>query len=278
MPQLLLVLIAAATASTASTASTMVATDDLAVHLRRNSARILEPFIIGVEGEDTERAVRRALKGDLPAAVEIVRMPIIGDPEFEMERALAKAETRCGLYISPANRGVWTVSSHGDCRSAAQLVASAQAAVSAPDSTPTPQTAPQLTSGQPTEGATIGSTTDPGADIDALWRIAQLEQQLPDPNTALLESLLFGFGAGHYYSGHNERGTLHLGLQVGGLALSGLGVLYGNNVADETWEYKLASGLMVVGGVVFGADRVVDIYTAPSSAHDVGRRRMEKRR
>jgi hypothetical protein len=268
MPHPILALVAAASAST------VVATNDLAVHLHKNSARILEPMIIGVEGPDTERVVRKATKGALPAAVEIVRMPIIGDPESEMARILAKTDTRCGLYISPANRGMWTVSTHGDCRSAAQLAAEAQET----DGTPADPAIPDPVTVQPAQSPGVFASTDPSTEVDAMWRIAQLEQQLPDPNTAMLQSLVFGFGAGHYYAGNNKRGRLHMGMQAGGLALSALSFLYGAKIADETWKYELASGTMVVGGAVFGADRVWDIYTAPSSAHDVGRRRMEKRR
>jgi hypothetical protein len=258
-------------------AGTELSAEHLDDRLRDVYVRLGEPYLIGASGEEAERAVIAALKASPGTYVEVVRMPTIGDQTAEMQRVMKKLELRCGLFISPGVGGGWVVNEHGECRPSGAVHAEAPHVVEANGTSLDGAT--DSTSG--TQGGRASASaqhTLPSSDRETLWQIARLEQEVPDPNTALLQSTILGFGTGHFYSGNSMRGKTHLGLQAGGILLSGLGALYRSGTERTEGQRTAASVLVGIGGVVYLGDRVVDIYTAPMSAHESAEYRMRRGR
>ncbi|MEC7946019.1 MAG: hypothetical protein VX265_00545 [Myxococcota bacterium] len=95
--------------------ATAVAGDDpLAAKIQSIEATLGGPVLLCVAGEQAEQATRRILRDlgreDLP----VRRVPTMGDPEFEMSRALADGGFPCALRIAPIEGG-FDLSLHGEC-------------------------------------------------------------------------------------------------------------------------------------------------------------------
>ncbi len=252
----------------AAASAATIDSDQLGAQLKSTYTHLMEPYLVGAVGVDAEKAVQRALRSQPGTHVELVRMPTIGDAGAEMTRALGKAGMRCGLYIKPEPADRWTISQHGDCRSVQELGAEAGPAAG-------PAAPPVVLATDPEPAPTPpAAQSDPSS---AAWQIARLERSVPDPNTALLQSTILGFGAGHFYAHNSRRGGLHLALQLGGIGLSALGFRYGMNANSQT-EAKLAEAMVFIGSGVFAGDRVFDIFTAPMSAHDEAEERLQRGR
>jgi TM2 domain-containing membrane protein YozV len=254
----------------ASASATQLGKGQLEDHLRTTSARLGEPYLVGAVGEKVERAVRRALDAAPGVHVDLTRMPTIGDADAEMARALAEAGLRCGLYIAESSSGGWSVTNHGDCRSV-QAMRAEEGGASDEPAEPAVQAPPPPAPPRPPAPAST-------SDAVVLWKIARLEAEAPDPAVALLESTILGFGTGHFYADKPARGWTHLGVQALGLGLSGFATWYGTTQAETTRQWNTADRLLTLGFVIYGADRVVDMYTAPISAHDTASERMKARR
>lgn len=104
---------------------------------------------------------------------------------------------------------------------------------------------------------------------DDSWRQMYLEATLPDPHLAFNESLVLGFGSGHFYAHDKAGGFAHLGTQAGGLVLaaSGLGMGW-NNRSDAP------KVMIVTGALTFLTSRIIDMVTAPNAAHGYAARRI----
>jgi hypothetical protein len=256
----------------ASASAAQLGRGQLEDHLRTTHARLQEPFLVGAEGEKVERAVRKALGSAPGVKAELMRMPTIGDTDAEMARAMASHDMRCGLFISASDTGGWSVTKHGDCRSV-QAIRSAE---EQDDANPPIAQAPPPR--EPAPAPATPTVSAHGSDAVVLWKIARLEQDLPDPTVALLQSTILGFGTGHFYADKPAQGWTHLGLQALGLGMSGFATWYGTNQAETHRQFNTADRLLTLGLVIYGADRVVDMYTAPLSAHDTASERMKRRR
>jgi hypothetical protein len=110
----------------------------------------------------------------------------------------------------------------------------------------------------------------PRPELDAMsaqeaWELSRIEHSLPDPNVALNQSLIVGFGAGHFYAGQRQRGLIFAGIQLVGAGIAGAAAVKEANSSVYS-EYTYAP-LMWVGLGIAGAARLADAYTAPYSAH-----------
>ncbi len=144
-----------------------------------------------------------------------------------------------------------------------------------PAKPPKPSKPPAKTGeSKPVQGPQPAPSQLTDADIEriigAQRRHARALLASPDPGAAAVLSLALGFGAGHFYAKQNERGYLHLGAQLGGLLAMGLGQAV---LLEARTEQAATFGSLLVysGSLTFSIDRIVDIWTAPQSAHDTGR-------
>lgn len=130
---------------------------------------------------------------------------------------------------------------------------------------PTAAPAPTTALPQPTLSAEQFTALDESA-----WRRFYLAETLPDPKIAFTESLILGFGTGHFYTKDLPMAYVHMGIQTGGLALAGIGALtyIGAPDADHPRHTRQTSGEVIgVGATMFVVDRIIDIATAPAAAH-----------
>ncbi len=259
----------------ASASAEQVEKGELEARLNLTAARLGETFLVGAVGDKAERAVNKALDRSPRVKVKLTRIPSIGDADAEMVRAMGEINLRCGLYVAPSDAGGWTVHEHGDCTSAAAIRAESEPQ----DDGSADRPAPGARQRPPAQRR--GQAPSPPSDSRTLIKIAQLQPQLPDPATAMLQSTLLGFGAGHFYSGRTERGLVHMGLQVAGLGLSGLGTTLVNGAqgwSNADTRRKAGLAFTITGSLTFVGSRVTDIYTAPLSAHEEGAERMAQMR
>lgn len=111
----------------------------------------------------------------------------------------------------------------------------------------------------------------PLPEIDALtqqqaWELTRIHATLPDPNAALLQSALLGFGAGHFYAEQPRLGLIHAGVQAVGVGLAGLGGGLASGVSRYSNLGERYQAIMYAGLALTGAGRLADLYTAPYSA------------
>lgn len=92
---------------------------------------------------------------------------------------------------------------------------------------------------------------------DDTWR----RTYMPDPHLAFDQSLVLGFGSGHFYAHDKPGGFTHLGLQTGGLLLTAAGAATLDNGGDGPRV------LLLAGATTFLVSRIVDMVTAPLAAH-----------
>ncbi len=256
----MLCILALALVSFASSAAT-VSTDNLESKLRVLSNRVGEPVLVGAVGAGAEKAASRC-----DGQHQIVRVPSVGDPEAEMARALSRAGLRCGVRLEELSGRSWKLETYGECRSASQIASEAGGQpVDDLDSvdfdeipaTPAPSVAGASQQAEPVVNLDRG---DP-------WRVARAYGKAPDPMVAALDSLLLGFGTGHFYAGNHEEGFAHLGTQVGLLGVIGLSALVMSE-ARNTGTQRFGSIMVGVGSSALVGARVVDFYRAPISARD----------
>ncbi|MFH1463012.1 MAG: hypothetical protein ABIO70_01365 [Pseudomonadota bacterium] len=262
----ILALLFAAHVALAGTTTTVAG---LEARLRELNRSVAEPILVGAAGGEAEKILDR-MERNGPLPVRVVRVPTVGDAGVEMERALGSAGLRCGLRVTMAAGSNLAIETFGDCRSAAEAAVASElppvppAAPAAPPPSPAPVAAVPAPS--------VEAPSGPGLDRGDLLYVGRAWAKAPDPTVALLESTILGFGMGHFYARRPKEGAVHLGLQVVGSALSGLGYgIYADaSVFDDNRRQKLAwgEGLMIAGGALFSTDRVVDIYRAPLSARD----------
>jgi hypothetical protein len=112
----------------------------------------------------------------------------------------------------------------------------------------------------------------PLPELDALtqqqaWELTRVQATLPDPNTALNQSLIVGFGAGHFYAKQPQIGYIHASVQVAALGIAGVSAGLATQVSSSGTKGQRRTAMMFVGFGVFGVARLVDTYTAPISAH-----------
>jgi hypothetical protein len=265
-------LLLTASAAFASTTTTIAGLED---RLRALNRSIAEPILVGAAGPEVEKVLEKMQHAGPVLPVQVVRVPTMGDAAAEMQRALASAGLRCGLRVTTAHGGGLGVETFGDCRSAADFAASPQppaptAPAPAPPVAPPSQAVPRPTPEPPPE---VASAPSLGLDRGDLLYVGRAWAKAPDPAVALLESTLLGFGTGHFYAGNAEEGKIHLGIQAGGLVLSGLGTLLSVQ-ARSSGGATFGMVLTSAGSAAFTIDRVVDIYRAPLSARDERTRLM----
>jgi hypothetical protein len=265
----------------------------LASKLRDLNKSTGEAVLLGAAGPEAEKALQRLQRDNPAVSVEIVRVPTVGDVAGELERALEQADLSCALRVAPLGPSSWEVASFGDCRSrrerpvgggtsGSDSTLSALAALSEAvsddgggkgpvTSTPTPS-APSTATDDSSASAHALPESRAVTGEELLWA-ASTYAQGPDPVVALLDSTLFGFGAGHFYSGNDREGRVHLGVQLGSLALGGAGVLLLSQGVGKT-QLRMSQGMVGLGGVGFTVGRIADIYRAPISAHDARARNL----
>jgi hypothetical protein len=93
---------------------------------------------------------------------------------------------------------------------------------------------------------------------------------LPDPGAAAVLSGTVGFGAGHFYAKQPQAGFGHLTAQALGLMATAAGFGVDSSQA--------ARGLWAGGGALFLAGRIMDVVTAPQSAHRTADEQLAARR
>ncbi len=106
----------------------------------------------------------------------------------------------------------------------------------------------------------------PRPELDAMsareaWELSRIEHTLPDPNVALNQSLIVGFGAGHFYAKQPQKGYIHAGIQGLFAVTALLGVQQASRSSGYGWENLSYASLGLLG-----AARLSDAYTAPYSA------------
>lgn len=211
-----------------------------------------ELVLVAAAGPDAERAVQDMMPRMPSGSVELVRVPTVGDPAREAELKLGASPATCLAWVSTFGPEL-RLSTFGDCP-----------ALSDAPPPPPPPTAP-VAAGRPQATPTpeVPASFKPSPEyVRAQRELLALEASLPDPTTAFLLSGVIGFGVGHFYAGDNQRGAIHLSAQLGGLALTGLATLAAGQNADA------ALALQVLGGGVLGISRLVDMGTAPLTAHE----------
>lgn len=77
-----------------------------------------------------------------------------------------------------------------------------------------------------------------------------LQVQLPNEDVALAQSMVLGFGTGHFYAGHVPRGLLFAGIEGGGAIL----------LASDDSSVNVVGYVLLVGG------RILDAAMAPITA------------
>ncbi len=251
-----------------------------------------EPVLVGAVGAEVEKAVLKLDKRGAAGTLRVVRIPTVGDPQAEMDRALGLAGLRCGVKVEARDGGGWNFQEYGDCRSRAELRAEQQAAEEPAsgdalrslsqaltevddddfEAVPLPETVRRTPSPHP-QAAPSGaqpappSSPAPSFQYRQLYAVAEAYGAAPDPVVAWLNSAVIGFGTGHFYSGNPSEGWTHLTVQVGCLGLAGLGTLISTQ-ANSGLGRDLGAGLLVVGSLGFSVGRVADIYRAPLSAQE----------
>ena len=116
---------------------------------------------------------------------------------------------------------------------------------------------------------TLNAAAHDAGDLAALKRA----YELPDPTTAAVLSGFLGFGSGHFYAKKPARGMPHLLLQTlgGGLIVASQLQLARLSLTDPDQvltQANRAQGLVIAGSVVLSGSRIVDIWTAPTSARE----------
>jgi len=111
----------------------------------------------------------------------------------------------------------------------------------------------------------------PPIELDALtqeqaWELAQVQATLPDPNVAMNQSLIVGFGSGHFYAKQPMPGFIHAGVQLVGVAVAAAGMAKKFSLPSGSNAYEEAQTLQFIGLGIAGAGRLADAYTAPFSA------------
>lgn len=139
---------------------------------------------------------------------------------------------------------------------------------SAAPATPAPATAP------PPPAVTIAP---PQLDASE-WSRFYLDKTLPDPRVAFSESLVAGFGTGHFYADDRTMGYIHAGAQGGGLLLGGVGALLLTQAPlgdTPRIAARTAGGVIGTAAVIFVVDRIIDFATAPAAAHRKAAREID---
>ncbi len=263
------------------------------------------PVLAGAAGSAAQKALAEIQQRVPASQLVVVSIPSSGSHQQQMDSALAQAELSCGLRVSALGSS-WMVSEFGSCGAEEQEVVApvAEAApVAAQEQTAAPtqarkwRTAPVVVplvepveepaaavaeaAPQPASAASKpapAAPKDPAGPLTSadLFRAMRAAAAGPDPNVALRESIILGFGAGHFYSGEKREGLIHMGLQAGGAALGVAWSLIGMNTKTKGAR-GFCFGVAVTGAAVAGADRVFDIYRAPLNAHKAAERRLRAR-
>lgn len=207
--------------------------------------------------------------------LQVVLVPHLGDPAAEMARVLERSGLRCGLRLEAGSAGSWQVERFGDC---GPLGDHTGAGATSRDTLGIEELpAPSVAAEAP----------PPGLEPNVLFDALRAHGTAPDPSVAFWESMIFGFGTGHFYSGNRREGFVHLGIQASALLLAGpvhyLGTKYSLSSPDsysvddhvnQFRDTRYGGAVIVTAGLLVLA-RGVDAYRAPLSARDETYRRSK---
>ncbi len=229
---------------------------------------------------DTNGPVKDIIAAHPELHGEVRRVPEIpSDAEDSLTAALARAGLRCGVWIGLASTDRYVIHEVGTCKSSSvpERAPRPPVAVTSP---PAPSSAPQPV-GTPSSVGSAPQTVAPPPPApppvprfgaDEKWALT-VQLTAPDPTTAMLQSTLIGFGAGHFYCNDRSTGYAHLGTQLGGIALASIGAaLSASGNGGQGGPIAQSAGIAVLA-----FSRVVEVATVPYAARKEARRMVEQR-
>ena len=86
----------------------------LLIHFQRKQAQTQEPILVGTTDSETKNAIAFIQRIDPNLRIMAKAMPVIGDVDAEMNRAIVQSDAKCGIYLKIENQE-WTFKEHGDC-------------------------------------------------------------------------------------------------------------------------------------------------------------------
>lgn len=253
-------------AATEARAFDVLKTEALLPHFEEVASRAGVSVVVAAAGGPADQTLKRLVRAAPETPVLLDRVPVMGDPEEDMTRLLARVGKPCGLRVSSGGiEGEWIVTEFGACGGPSAAVGEGWTAPPTGDPL-APYAIPE--SGLGLGGSPAAPSIDPA-------RLLLLDHSVPDPTTALLMSAVVGFGSGQFYA-HNPRvGLVHAGLQGAGLVVFGVARLAGNN-ALTTSGGEVARVISDVGLMIMVGSRLVEAGTAPGAAQDEAARQISR--
>jgi hypothetical protein len=223
-------------------------------------------------GWDSNTALKEVLEAHPELNGELHRVPESApEAESTMRSLLAKAGLHCGLWITDAGGGRYSLHEFGSCTSSEPPKPAPVAPVASESPSSEPGTAPRP---QPAAVASVPVPTPVPAPTTSTqgWDQLLMQMTAPDPTAAILESLVVGFGSGHFYCNDKQAGYAHLGVQAGGVVLAAIG---GALVANGT---SAGAPVELVGATAIAVSRVVEVATVPYAARKEAKRMVANRK